>query len=269
MQRFRDKRILITGAASGIGRLLSIMLARAGAELALADINRAGLAETQRQCAALGARVRVYPCDLSRQRAIDALYGAVKRDGDRVDILINNAGVAIGKFVHEYEYEDLARTMRINFIGSAYLTRLALPDMMRRNRGHIVNIASAMGLTGLPRMGEYVASKHAIVGFTDTLRMELSRGGYRGIKTLCVCPSGIDTGMFPGYRAPLLSPVLSAEIVARHILRAILRGKTHLRMPLIVKFIPAMKLLPAPLQDVIGRVTGMYESMVGYDNSTA
>ena len=133
--------------------------------------------------------------------------------------------------------------------------------MMTRNAGHIVNVAAAMGHHGVPRMGEYVASKHAIVGFTDTLRMELKKYGYGGIRTLCVCPSGIDTGMFPGYKAPLLSPLLKPETVARKTLNSIKKGRTYLKIPFIVKLIPSMKLFPAPVQDVLARMTGLLGSM--------
>jgi all-trans-retinol dehydrogenase (NAD+) len=185
----------------------------------------------------------------------------VTKDFGRIDLLINNAGIVAGKWVQEYDFDDIKKTMLVNFVGGAYLTRLILPDMMKRNEGHIVNIASAMGLVAVPRMGEYVASKFAIVGFTDTLRMELHKGKYTGIKTLCVCPSGIDTGMFPGYKAPLVSPLLKPETVARKTLKAIKKNSTYLKIPLIVKLIPSMKLFPAPVQDVFARMTGLLGSM--------
>ncbi len=261
MKSFDNKIILLTGAATGIGRLMALMMSEERPILALADINKKMLDDTSAACAAKGATVRTYPCDISKKKDIEALAKKVIKDFGRVDILINNAGIVKGKFVHEYEFEDIMKTMEVNFIGSAYLTRLLLPDMMKRNEGHIVNVASAMGLTGVPRMGEYVASKHAIVGFTDTLRMELKKYGYRGVRTLCVCPSGIDTGMFPGYKAPLMSPLLKPEDVARRTLKSIKKGSTYLKLPFIVKLIPTMKLFPAPVQDVMARMTGLLGSM--------
>jgi all-trans-retinol dehydrogenase (NAD+) len=261
MKSFENKNVLITGAATGIGRLMSLMLANEKADLALADINMKKLAETQSDCANQRVKAEVYKCDISDKKDIEGMVKKVMKDFGRIDLLINNAGIVAGKWVHEYEFDDILKTMSVNFIGSAYLTRLILPDMMKRNEGHIVNIASAMGLTGVPRMGEYVASKFAIVGFTDTLRMELKRGGYTGIKTLCVCPSGIDTGMFPGYKAPLLSPLLKPETVARKTLKSIKKNSTYLKIPLIVKLIPAMKLFPATMQDVIARMTGLLGTM--------
>ena len=261
MKFFENKNILLTGAATGIGRLMALMMADEKANLALADINKKMLDETSKECAAKGASVRTCLCDISKKKEIEDLAKKVIKDFGHVDILINNAGMVKGKFVHEYEFDELKKTMEVNFIGGAYLTRLILPDMMKRNDGHIVNIASAMGLTAMPRMGEYVASKYAIVGFTDTLHLELKKNGYTGIRTLCVCPAGIDTGMFPGYKAPLLTPLLKPETVARKTLKAIKKNNTYLKIPLIVKFIPTIKLFPMGVQNAIGKMTGLLNSM--------
>ena len=100
-----------------------------------------------------------------------------------------------------------------------------------------------------------------LVGYVDTLRMELSKQGCTGVKTLCVCPSGIDTGMFPGYKAPLISPLLKPEEVARRTLKSISMNWTYLKLPFIVKCIPSMKLFPARVQDVMARATGLLSSM--------
>jgi all-trans-retinol dehydrogenase (NAD+) len=261
MKSFNKKNVLITGAATGIGRLMSLMLADEKANLALVDINMKMLAKTQSDCAAKGVKAEAYSCDISDKMDIEGMVKKVMKDFGHIDLLINNAGIVSGKWIHEYDFDDIKKTMLVNFVGGAYLTRLILPDMMKRNEGHIVNIASAMGLVAVPRMGEYVASKFAIVGFTDTLRMELNKGKYTGIKTLCVCPSGIDTGMFPGYKAPLVSPLLKPGTVARKTLKAIRKNSTYLKIPLIVKLIPSMKLFPAPVQDVFARMTGLLSSM--------
>jgi len=261
MKSFEHTRVLLTGAATGIGRLMALMMSEERPAFALVDINKKMLEATAAECRAKGATVRTYVCDVSKKKDLEALAKKAVKDLGQVDILINNAGIVKGKFVHEYDFDDIRKTMEVNFIGSAYLTRLLLPDMMKRNAGHIVNVASAMGLTGVPRMGEYVASKHAIVGFTDTLRLELKKYGYSGIRTLCVCPSGIDTGMFPGYKAPLLSPLLRPETVARKTLISIKKGRTYLKLPFIVKLIPTIKLFPAPVQDAMAQVTGLLGSM--------
>lgn len=261
MKTFNNKHVLITGAATGIGRLMSLMLADEKANLALVDINEKMLTKTRSDCSSKGVKTEAYGCDISDKKDIEDLVKKVMKDFGHIDLLINNAGIVAGKWVHEYDFDDIKKTMMVNFVGGAYLTRLILPDMMKRRKGHVVNIASAMGLVGMPRMGEYVASKFAIVGFTETLRMELKRGGYSGIKTLCVCPAGIDTGMFPGYKAPFLTPLLKPETVARETLKSIKKNKAYLKIPFIVKFIPSMKIFPVPVMDAIARFTGLLSSM--------
>lgn len=261
MLSFNKKNVVLTGAATGIGRLMALRLAEEKANLALVDINKLKLEETLKDVKALGIKASAYICDISNKEDIEKTVTAIKADFEYIDVLINNAGIVTGKFIHELEYDDLKRIMNINFIGGAYLTRLFLPDMIKRNQGTIANIASAMGLTGVPRMGDYCASKHAIVGFTDTLRMELKKFKCDGVKTLVVCPSGIDTGMFAGYKAPLFSPLLKPETVALKTLAAIKKEQTYLKLPFIVKTIPSMKLFPATVQDFLGKLTGLTKSM--------
>ncbi len=264
MNTFRGKVVLITGAGGGIGRPMALMLADEKADLALVDIDAGTVRETQSECQARGARAVAYHCDMGARADIEGMIARVIGDLGRVDILINNAGTVAGKYVHEYEYDDLKQTMLVNYVGGAYLTRLVLPDMMKRNEGHIVNMASVIGLVAMPHMGEYVASKFAIVGFTETLRMELKKAGYTGIKTLCVCTTGVDTGLFPGYKAPRLTPLLKPEAVAREVLKAVKKGKSHVEIPLVAKIIPAIKLLPVAMQDAILTKTGFSSSMDGF-----
>ena len=264
MDTFRGKTVLLTGAGAGIGRSMALMLADEKADLALVDINSEAALETQSDCRARGARATAYYCDMGAEADIQGMLARVSDDLGLVDILINNAGTVVGRYVHQYEYDDLKQTMLVNYVGGAYLTRLVLPDMMRRNEGHIVNMASVIGLVAMPRMGEYVASKFAIVGFTETLRMELKKAGYTGIKTLCVFTTGVETGLFPGYKAPRLTPLLKPEVVAREVLKAVKKDKSHLEIPLVAKMIPAIKLLPVSVQDAILRTTGFSNSMDGF-----
>lgn len=261
MLSFNEQTVVLTGAATGIGRLMALGLAHEKAQLALIDINEFKLKETLDEVKALGSTARAYVCDISNRTDIEKTVGAIKADFGQLDILINNAGIVTGKYVHEMGYDDIKRTLDINFIGGAYLTRLVLPDMMKRNKGFIVNIASAMGLTGVPRMGDYCASKHAIIGFNDSLRMELKKFNYNGIKTLVVCPSAIDTGMFAGYQALFFSPLLKPESVAEKTLEAIKKERPYLKLPFIVRMIPSMKLFPAAIQDILGKLTGLEKSM--------
>lgn len=264
---FNGKTVLLTGAGGGLGRAMALVLADEKAHLALVDIDSDAVGETLSACRARGAGAAVYHCDMGLKADIDSMHAQVSADLGRVDMLINNAGTVVGKYVHQYDYDDLKQTMLVNYVGGAYLTRLVLPTMMSRNEGHIVNMASVIGLVAMPRMGEYVASKFAIVGFTETIRMELKKSGYTGIKTLCVCTTGVDTGLFPGYRAPRLTPLLKPELVAREALKAAKNSKSHLEIPLVAKMIPAIKLLPVALQDAILTKTGFTSSMDGFKAS--
>ncbi|MBN1321990.1 MAG: SDR family NAD(P)-dependent oxidoreductase [Thermoleophilia bacterium] len=261
---FSGKTVLLTGAGGGIGRAMALMLADEKADLALVDLDSDAVDETQTACRARGAGATVYRCDMGLRVDIDGMFAQVSADLGPVDVLINSAGTVVGKYVHQYEYVDLKQTMLVNYVGGAYLTRLVLPGMMSRNEGHIVNMASVIGLVAMPQMGEYVASKFAIVGFTETIRMELKKAGYTGVKTLCVCTTGVDTGLFPGYRAPRLTPLLKPEVVAREVLKAAKKGRSHLEIPLVAKMIPSIKLLPVCVQDAILTKTGFTSSMDGF-----
>ena len=264
MESFQGKTVLITGAAAGIGRSMALLLAEQRADLALVDRDMETLQKTQAHCQAKGSASKAYYCDIGSKVDIESMLEQVTADLGHVDTLINNAGTVVGKHAHEYEYDDLKQTMLVNFVGGAYLTRLVLPDMMERNVGQIVNMASVVGLVAMPRMGDYVASKSAVIAFTDTLRRELRKAGRTGVKTLSVCTTGVDTGLFPGYRAPRLVPLLQPESVARKVLKAVSKEKSHLEIPLLAKIIPAIKLLPTSLQDAILQATGFSSSMDGF-----
>jgi len=149
----------------------------------------------------------------------------------------------------------------VNVIGVIWMTKQFLPAMIQRNSGHIVNIASAAGTLALPRLANYCASKFAVVGFNDSLRMEMKKYGHTGIKTTCVCPSIIDTGMFTGFKAPLLNPLLKPETVARKIVAGVKREHTYVKLPFMVKLIPLFQFLPATVVDWIGDLLGTSRAM--------
>jgi all-trans-retinol dehydrogenase (NAD+) len=137
--------------------------------------------------------------------------------------------------------------------------------MIRRGRGHIVTIASAAGLVGVARQADYSASKHAAVGFDESLRAELRRAA-PFVKTTVVCPYYIDTGMFTGVKSrfPRLLPILHEQKVADRVLRAIRRNERRVLMPPLVRLLPAMRLLPAPLFDRVVDLFGLNSGMEGF-----
>ncbi len=255
------KNIVITGGAGGIGRLMAINFAHEDANIALLDIDVEALAETEKEIAQIGVKVHSYKCDLASREDIEtAAAHAIREFGD-IDILVNNAGIAPGQWSFDAEYDRTKKTIDINLLGLIWMTRQFLPRMIDRKSGHIVNISSAMGLQAVPRMSDYVATKFGVIGYSDTLRLEMKKHGLANVKVTVVCPSGIDTGMFEGYKPPLLSPLLKPETVAKKVVKAVKKDKPYLKLPFIVKTIPFVKIFPTALVDKIAELLGLYKSM--------
>ncbi len=261
MKSLASKNIVITGAASGIGRLMAVYFAEEQANIAMLDISQDNLAQTQKEIEALGVKVKSYLCDVSEKQQIEDAAKQIKNDFEQIDIVINNAGIAPGRWITETQYEQIRKTLDINLIGPMWMTRQFLPEMIDRNQGHIVNVSSAMGFQAVPRMSDYVASKFGLIGYSDTLRIEMKRHGHKGVKVTVVCPSGIDTGMFDGYKAPLLSPLLQPEYVAKQIVKAVKKQKPYLMIPGIVKTLPIMKSIPVGWADKLAEFLGLFKSM--------
>jgi all-trans-retinol dehydrogenase (NAD+) len=252
-------RVLITGAASGLGRRLALESARREAALVLWDLNREGLDRVASEVRALGARADVAIVDVARREEVYQAAGPV---GHAVDVLINNAGVVSGKRLLENPDELIERTFAVNTLPLFWTVKAFLPRMIERGRGHVVTIASAAGLIGVPRLTDYCASKWAAVGFDESLRAELRKVA-PAIRTTVVCPYYIGTGLFEGAKSrfPLLLPVLDEEKVARRIVRGIARNERKLLMPALVRTIPWMRLLPISWFDAVAEILGINASM--------
>ena len=261
MKQLAGKRIVITGAAAGIGREMAIAFAGERANLALLDVDAIHLAETVARMQRPGIEVRGYRCDVSDPRSVETTAEQVLEDFTKIDVLVNNAGIVIGKPAAEVSYEELRRIFDVNALGVMWMTRQFIGAMMKRNSGHIVNIASASGLLGVPRQTDYCATKFAVVGYSDALRMEMKKFGCRGVKVSCICPSVIDTGMFAGFKPPLLNPLLTPADVARKIVDTVKREKDYLKIPFMVKMIPLFKVLPASWVDWMVALTGTHKAM--------
>lgn len=230
MDTLTDKTLLISGASSGIGRALALELARPGVRLALNARDAARLAATARECAARGAAVLAVPGDVSRPDDCRSLVAqALERFGG-LDVLVNNAGVTMwGRFDALGDLAVFERLLAVNYLGAAYLTAAALP-CLRRSRGLIVAVASVAGLTGVPERTGYAASKHAMIGFFESLRIEL-RGS--GVDVTIVAPDFVASGLHRhtlgsdgrSYDAGPLAEahVMSSEQCARLIARAMRR----------------------------------------------
>ncbi|HQR41590.1 MAG TPA: SDR family oxidoreductase [Gemmatales bacterium] len=194
MLSFHQKVAVITGAGSGIGQALAVALARQGAQLALSDINLGNVATTAQQCQSLGTRVKHYQLDVGSRDAIYAHAAEVVKDFGTVNLIINNAGVAVNATVKEMSDDDFYWLMDINFWGMVHGTRAFLPHVLASGDGHIVNISSIFGMVGVPKQSAYNASKFAIRGFTEALRQELLLEKAK-VGVSCVHPGGVKTNI--------------------------------------------------------------------------
>ena len=194
MKEFPGRVAAITGAGSGIGRALAENLARAGAHLALSDVDDAGLAETVALCEGRGVKVTSQHVDVADRAAVEAWAEQVVDEHGRVNLIFNNAGVALGSTIESMSYEDFEWLMNIDFWGVVHGTKAFLPHLKESGDGHIVNVSSVFGLFSVPSQSAYNSAKFAVRGFTDALRMELEIERC-GVSATTIHPGGIKTNI--------------------------------------------------------------------------
>jgi NAD(P)-dependent dehydrogenase (short-subunit alcohol dehydrogenase family) len=216
-----DKTAVVTGAAGGIGRAISMSLARRGCHLALGDVNEAGLAETAKLIASNRVRVSRHRLDVADRGAVAAFPAVVTAEHPGVDILVNNAGVAVGGTFDQVSEEDFEWLFDINFWGVVRMTRAFLPMLKASGEAHIVNLSSIFGIIAPAGQTAYSASKFAVRGFSQALRHELEG---TGIGVTVVHPGGVATSIADHARLPKGA---SAEDAARRREWA----NKHLKMP--------------------------------------
>ena len=265
MTALRDNNVLITGAASGIGRLTAQLVAQRGAKVILWDVDKNALEKVIDDLHAQGLRATAYHCDLARRDDIKRLAQQVLAEHGPVTVLINNAGVVTGKALLEEEDVEIIRTFEINTLALFWVTRAFLPAMLEQGEGHVVTLSSASGLAGAPHLIDYGASKFAAFGFDEALRLEMKHLGLP-IKTTVVCPFYISTGMFAGVRTrfPWILPILKPDYVARRIVTAIIRNRARLLMPRFVYVVWLVRVLPVSVFDALTRFFGINASMDRY-----
>lgn len=195
MKELNGKVAVITGAGSGIGRALSIDLARRGSLLAISDVDDAGLAETVELAKAAGAReVRSDHLDVADRAAFAAYAAAVVEHFGRVNLVVNNAGVALAGNLEDLEYADMDWIMGINFWGVVHGTKEFLPHLIASGDGHLVNISSLFGLISMPGQSMYNAAKYAVRGMSEAVREEMLVAGHP-VGVTVVHPGGIKTAI--------------------------------------------------------------------------
>ncbi|MFC6053604.1 short-chain dehydrogenase [Acinetobacter sp. Ac_877] len=268
MNNFQNKVAAITGAGSGIGQQLAVLLAKEGCHLSLSDVNEQGLIETVEKLKETDVRVTIKKLDVSDRFAVQEWAEETVKDHGSVNMIFNNAGVALASTVEGASYEELEWIVNINFWGVVYGTKEFLPLIKQTGDGHIVNISSLFGLTAQPTQSAYNATKFAVRGFTESLRQELDMENC-GVSALCVHPGGIRTnianaartneslkslGINPEKSAKSFNKFLRCppEEAARQILEAVKKDKRRLLIGNDAKALDLLqRLLPAGYQKVI------------------
>ena len=194
MKNLNGRIAAITGAGSGIGRALAEELSRRGAHLALSDVNEVGLAETVARCEGRGVKVTSQIVDVADRAAVEAWADLVVDEHGAVNLIFNNAGVAVAATVESISYEDFEWLMNINFWGVVHGTKEFLPHLKAAGEGHVVNVSSVFGLVSIPSQSAYNAAKFAVRGFTDALRIELEIDPC-GVSATTIHPGGIATNI--------------------------------------------------------------------------
>ena len=210
MKNFKNQVAAITGAASGMGRTLAVELAQRGCHLALSDVNELELAKTAELAGRHGVRVTITRLDVADRAAVFAWADQVAKDHGKVNLIFNNAGVALSANAGTVPLADFEWIMGINFWGVVNGTQAFLPHLIASGDGHIINTSSLFGLMSVPTQGTYNASKFAVRGFTESLRQELDVENC-GVSATCVHPGGIRTNIA---RAAKLDPSIAADAAA-------------------------------------------------------
>lgn len=264
---------LITGAGGALGRLFAQEFAKEGARLVLWDCNTSANEHTAALARELGAQVHAYTVDLSQRQSIYDHADRVRREVGHVSILVNNAGVVAGRRLLDCPDELLERTLLVNCHALFWMTKAFLPEMKSKNHGHIVTVASALGLFSTACVEDYCASKFGAVGFHESLTHELQAEKLDGIKTTLVCPYIVDTGMFAGceIRQELrtLIPPLEPLYTVQQSMQAILSEQQMICIPRLM-YIPFLTraLLPWEANVATYRFMGGDKCMLPFIKNT-
>jgi NAD(P)-dependent dehydrogenase (short-subunit alcohol dehydrogenase family) len=267
MKSVENRNVLVTGAAKGMGRLFAERaLAEGASAVVLWDADEAALDQTLDELADERVQVSGYVIDVTDAETVAATAAAILGELHRIDVLVNNAGIVRGN--HYFWESDLRRdataTIEVNTLGPMYVAHAFLPAMIDSpDECRLVNLASAAGFTANPRMAAYAASKWAVIGWSDSVRLELKQAGHDHVKVTTVCPYYTRTGMFAGARSAPLLPILDPADVVDQSWGAMLAGRPFVVLPRTVQLGEILKgVLPTDARDFLAdRIFGIYHTM--------
>lgn len=260
---WNEKVVVITGASSGIGRLLALRTATEGAQVALVARNVERLTEVEHEILAKGGKAFHVACDVAEREAVIRAAEFVLERCGRIDVLINNAGY--GRHLHfaEWDLDDMERMVRVNLLGSVYWTKAVLPHLIARQSGWIVFVASVAGKIAVPDESVYAATKFGMLGLAESLSMELEE---HGIHVLTICPGAVDTEFFtpemlerlPAAAKRLMIP---PERVVQAAMNALASGRRSVTVPGAIAASYAIQLFfPGFFRRMVRRVTRRFDS---------
>lgn len=270
MKSVEGKRVLVTGAAMGMGRLfVERAIAEEASAVVLWDVDESALNTALEELAGLvdgPTVVSGWVVDVADAAAVADTAAAVIADLGGIDVLINNAGVVRGnRYFWETDlHHDTKFTIDVNTLGPMYVAHEFLPGMTAESgECRLLNLASAAGFTPNPRMAVYAASKWAVIGWSDSVRLELKQAGLDHVKVTTVCPYYVRTGMFEGAKSAPLLPLLDPADVVQEAWSAMLAGKPFVVLPKTVMLSEIMKgVVPTGVRDFIAdHVIGVYHTM--------
>ncbi|MBN2663660.1 MAG: SDR family NAD(P)-dependent oxidoreductase [Bacteroidales bacterium] len=259
MTYFLEKHVLITGAASGIGlQMVKIILTSKPKQITVFDINDKNLDNLKSSLKSSFTKLETVCVDITNTELVQQKVDEVIKGGNNIDVLINNAGIVDGKFFKDIEAETIDKIMSVNITSYMHLTRIVFPYL--NSKAKIVNIASAAGMVGNPKMAVYAASKWAVIGWSESLRLEFKKLKL-DIKVITVTPFYVKTGMFDGVKS--IIPIISSQKAAKKILKGVKKNRIFVRMPNLIYILPFVKgILPVKWFDfVVGKLLGVYKSM--------
>ncbi len=257
--QLHNKVVVITGGNSGIGKATALHLGQKGAIVIILGRNKQRLETTKRLLQFKNQKSNAYQCNITNKKQVENVIKKILSEYGRIDILINNAGYGMYKGFHESTHDELKEMMETNYFGTVNITKAVLPSMIKNHSGTIFNIASVAGKAGYPGASGYCATKHAIVGMTESMYYELRD---KGIRVQMLCPGAVNTPFQqnPGYeyfdQKKRHSHIIQPDKVARKIARMLETGKFEDIIPLNAKIkIWGKGIVPWLSRKVIYKVT--------------